>query len=1549
MPGKICCRKTQAKNHRATAHHIITLTIILLFAIPPCTTAVSSASSEAMPSLSSGYSPLSEAIADAYDTCLQSSKKIDDNPDTVTTTRYWTNKEIFAGESVIVVDSAVFLKGNLTVHHGGFLWMENTRFILDSPYPDNFITIGGTYMLTSGSSVEVAANGTGYKWVFEPQSKGIITDCYINGLTSSPLTLMSDDVDVRNVTFRSTELMFINATADISGSRFEYAYRAITARNSTLCIENTTILNAYRGISAKNSTVVLKNSTLSSLSGIIPDSHEMLLNGSAARLLNTSLTHESVLLEDTISQIQIEWFLSIYVNSTNGPLAGATVNLTPSESINGTEYTTGQTGWIRHINVTEYIIQKDTNGTSNRKLLRNLYVLIVHMDGYTSHYSELNVTGNIVQIILLVQKYGAGWSFKNGDWTVNTTETFSDTTILLTGNLSIENGGTLLLNNATLIINCTSNGTFGIYVKNGSSLRITRSFIRPYDPSTRYIFKFEKGSSGRIDKSVIERVGYAGGISNGFEIDGGIVEMYASELRYNRYGLCVSNVTLPLIVSMNIHNNDMDGIRLNNASAAMIAGAVHTNGQSGLNCANASLSITETAIYRNGNAPCSALNSSFFIRNTVVYGNNASFFIDNTTSTFTDIKVFRQKGAIRALNSEISIYLSKVNDTAFGVEFVNSNYTLSSNTFEKINITVIDARNSAGEIDRCDIRGAGVGIKTTKSSASISNCTISDIAYDAISINGMKPNAPNDRFIRLVANRISNATGSGIGIHQYRDSSSIGDETCAILTGNNIDGCNYGVLCEASDITMFNNTLNGNKWYGLYSKDCIINSTQDSYYQSDYDLYLTEKSVVDLCNDTYSYARVFNDMTSRLTVRWHVWVTVRDKHGTPAGMSAVFIRNRADENAVVNGTTNANGLAGRFICIEFIKTGAMVVLYNPYNITAKSEWNGIHTSSVDVQIATSSHIEVYIKTLDFPPVPVNLEVPSYITESSVYLQWSQPSDIDLENRTIIYGYLVSGVNLDDVTPVIIINSTQTSNALVTGLLDNTVYFFRVRVIDKVGQKADSNEVSAKTKSAPPAPVTVSARYTAYDRINITWTASTASDFMKYEVHYSVIYNFSSYFIGGIYFNQNLTEATITGLEENTLYFIRVRTFDSEHGEFMTSYSDSNTVSATTGIKNSKPSLLAPKALPVRGYTTSIFNLSVVYVDIDNDDPQRVGSSGYIRANVSGFLYDMVETEPADKNFSDGKKYHLLIPNPYAGTYDFYFECNDGAERYNMTARTDTYRFVVETPRQMLFADMAYVIILLSLIATVFVLIFLLWREKGRTHRTAYGGSGRLSRFFGIPGSLIEDKKKANMRKESMLKRGEYAQRGIPDGMLKPKSHYKNDNAARIPDAQSGQKTNPPTQSAGVVSDTKAAVPEPMKERYCGNCGAAIRVKVCGFCGASQRKYLYPDRETASIRLIMFLLMASPFVVWSAAAMFVIIKGTDYFYPGHTLRLIAFIMLISSAFVSLYIGHKVKVRVGQIKKYNNIRCHGCGRKISIRSRYCVHCGRNVTLLAYLLHT
>lgn len=81
------------------------------------------------------------------------------------------------------------------------------------------------------------------------------------------------------------------------------------------------------------------------------------------------------------------------------------------------------------------------------------------------------------------------------DWIISDEKAYKDKIIELNSNLVIKNGGILNFNNITLIINCTSDGQYGIKIENGGKFELSNSIIKS---KTKYKFYLNIENNGEL-------------------------------------------------------------------------------------------------------------------------------------------------------------------------------------------------------------------------------------------------------------------------------------------------------------------------------------------------------------------------------------------------------------------------------------------------------------------------------------------------------------------------------------------------------------------------------------------------------------------------------------------------------------------------------------------------------------------------------------------------------------------------------------------------------------------------------------------------------------------------------------------------------------------------------------------------------------------------------------------------------------------------------------------------------------------------------------------
>ena len=173
-------------------------------------------------------------------------------------------------------------------------------------------------------------------------------------------------------------------------------------------------------------------------------------------------------------------------------------------------------------------------------------------------------------------------------------------------------------------------------------------------------------------------------------------------------------------------------------------------------------------------------------------------------------------------------------------------------------------------------------------------------------------------------------------------------------------------------------------------------------------------------------------------------------------------------------------------------------------------------------------------------------------------------------------YRSNAANVDSTDMLVrAIASAQTTSLTDTGLIQNTIYYYKIYVVDNTGLWTGSNEVSGATNpNSPPEPVIlfpILAVPGTFDRLSLAWSASDDQDFLRYELYRSGdnIVDTSDILVLASTSQETFID---TGLAANTTYYYGVFTVDMAGNS-----SWSNIADGRTGIDEPPP---APILMPV---------------------------------------------------------------------------------------------------------------------------------------------------------------------------------------------------------------------------------------------------------------------------------------------------------------------------------------------------------------------------------
>ncbi len=246
---------------------------------------------------------------------------------------------------------------------------------------------------------------------------------------------------------------------------------------------------------------------------------------------------------------------------------------------------------------------------------------------------------------------------------------------------------------------------------------------------------------------------------------------------------------------------------------------------------------------------------------------------------------------------------------------------------------------------------------------------------------------------------------------------------------------------------------------------------------------------------------------------------------------------------------------------------------------------------------------------DIPPAP-NATAATNITQTSFDANWDASTGAD--------GYYLDVATDDQFTSFVNgyenLNVGNVTTYPVTGLNDNTDYYYRVRAFNTGGTSGNSNIINVTTLAyAPPAPVATAATNVSQTSFDANWNSVTGAD--GYYLDVATDSTFSNFVNGYDNLNVGLVITySVTGLTPETDYFYRVRAYNSGGTS-----GNSNIIDVTTLPNNPG----APVATAATNVTQTSFDANwdsvsgafAYYLDVSTDNGFNNMISGYDNLNV----------------------------------------------------------------------------------------------------------------------------------------------------------------------------------------------------------------------------------------------------------------------------------------------------------------------------------------------
>lgn len=798
--------------------------------------------------------------------------------------------------------------------------------------------------------VNITSN-TIYSW--DPASEGIqlSNGCYFNvidnKIISSGINICAlgiygvDNVTVKNNNFTMSQ---DNCRAIAIG----FSAHDILIENTTITV--TSGINNY-GINCDNTyDVMIVNTTiLGPQTGIDVDNDAHVVS------LNTQFITYDV--GDSISDLTAQHYLDLTVENWQGvAMPGAIVQIKNSTGASIFNGPTDANGQIRYLPLTE-VVHYESSSTA-----KTPHNITVTHNGYDPWNTEVTMDQNR-NVKATLQPLGVSGALRRGDWWVDTTEEYWNTSFLMDGNITVNATGNLILHNCTIMMNCSLLGSqYRINITTGGELHVfdfdwdntttdDTSAITdsPYDVDdgsiADYVFSFYvwAGSTLEIRNSTIFDCGWD---APNFEDKGIYVE--ADSALFDNVNITSQFIG---IIFQDSANSIVENSSIYMTGFSDIALGIRAWNCPGLSIINNLVDVTTTTgddlgIYVGYCAGAIVQGNQVNIHGT--QGWNYGLFLAESSNyyiAYNDI-------LLNAPGAGINIWLMD------GCQLVGNDITSYVDYCDAVDLSDVTSSSIEGTTIELNGEGTGIYLAGWLDNTTIENVTITG---SADFIYGIFLGTASWIFF---SNILIDLTGFGCyGFSAiYSDNISVTDITINLpnADGTGIvfyDGTSY-VLFESAQIT----TLGTYPAYVGINCTYIwfINSTFNS--PSAFDIDLSQNASLYLVNVSFSDADITEPLSFLVTM-WYLHVQVQDDLGQP--FPGVIVRvEEADTTEVRTSTVDGNGWMNWTVCVGYIM--AESGMFNSTNPHVARAYNATCWDEVQVDLTSGGQTAIITLANDDP-------------------------------------------------------------------------------------------------------------------------------------------------------------------------------------------------------------------------------------------------------------------------------------------------------------------------------------------------------------------------------------------------------------------------------------------------------------------------------------------------------------------------------------------------------------------------------------------------------
>jgi hypothetical protein len=257
----------------------------------------------------------------------------------------------------------------------------------------------------------------------------------------------------------------------------------------------------------------------------------------------------------------------------------------------------------------------------------------------------------------------------SGDWTISTTQAYTDKNFIVNGSLIVQNNGRLTLQNTTIRMNPGSNGQYSVRIEKGGTLLVRDGSAFSSYSGFKYGFMAFNLSTLEITKSTIMDAGWTwvgNGSSAGVFIDTTAVTIQDSTFVRDYYGVVDNgrNMTVQGCKFLNITNT---GIYVNQATL-VLEDSQFKWAKTGIKVLDANLVAVNISVQSNSNGLV-VINSNVDVELAHIKYNYFDLYAQNSTLTISNSTMWSDDYEVNLVNgTTLTLMNTTFNDQALAYD-----------------------------------------------------------------------------------------------------------------------------------------------------------------------------------------------------------------------------------------------------------------------------------------------------------------------------------------------------------------------------------------------------------------------------------------------------------------------------------------------------------------------------------------------------------------------------------------------------------------------------------------------------------------------------------------------------------------------------------------------------------------------------------------------------------------------------------------------------------------------------------------------------------------